>query len=290
MRHSSLRSLACAALLLCFFLLASPALCRAADETFETPASFTSQTVAVGQTLGEPFVVVVTDQHGTPLPAATVWFDIDYCVAADTTQCPDLKAYGTFGGNAGATVVTDRNGRAQSPPFTAGSLPAHYTVHAKVPPQMVNGYYFLPAGATVQFEVTQVAATNDGTITPGYTGNWFDTAQSGHGFSIEVLDGNQMLAEWYVFGPNGGQTWLVALGPISGNHAVLQAFLPAGSGGRFPPNFDPTQVKNQPWGTITFTFADCADGSVSWQPSMTGYSAGALPISRLTMPAGLTCP
>jgi hypothetical protein len=288
MRHSSLRNAFCAAALFCFALLATPA--RAEDDAFEAPASFATQTAVVGQVLGEPFVVMVTDQHGAPLAGATVWFDIDYCVAADTTQCPDLKAYGSFGGTAGATVVADRNGRAESPPFTAGTLPAHYTVHAKTPPQMLNGRYYLPAGAVAEFAVNQVAATNDGTITPGYTGNWFDTAQSGHGFSIEVLADNQMLAQWYVFGPNGGQTWLVATGPITGNHAVLQAFLPVGSGGRFPPNFDPSQVKNQAWGTITFTFADCANGAVSWQSTLPGYSAGELPIARLTSPAGLACP
>ena len=287
MRHLSPRRFA--AWLPCF-LIAAPVLCHAEDDAFETPASFTTQTAVVGQVLGEPFVVMVADQHGAPLAGATVWFDIDYCVAADSRTCPDLKAYGAFAGGAGATVVADRNGRAESPPFTAGTLPARYTVHAKIPPQFVGSRYYYPAGAAAEFEVIQIAATNDGTITPGYTGNWFDPAQPSHGFSLEVLAGNQMLAQWYVFGPNGGQAWLVATGPIVGNRAVLQAFLPVGNGGRFPPNFDPTLVKNQAWGTITFTFADCADGSVSWQPTLTGYSAGSLPIARLTTPAGLTCP
>ena len=137
---------------------------------------------------------------------------------------------------------------------------------------------------------TNIPPANDGTITSGFTGNWFDASQTGHGFSIEVLPGDQMLAEWYVFGPAGGQTWLVATGPVTGKSAVLQAFLPFGAGGRFPPNFDQTQVKNQAWGSITFTFTDCDHGNVTWQPTLTGYSAGTLPITRLTIPAGLSCP
>lgn len=128
------------------------------------------------------------------------------------------------------------------------------------------------------------------TISPGFTGNWFDTSQSGHGFSIEVLPGNQMLAQWYVFGPNGGQSWIVATGPITGDTAVLQGFQPVGSGGRFPPNFNTSQLTNQPWGAITFTFTDCDNGTVSWKPTAEGYTSGSIPISRLTMPAGLTCP
>ena len=130
-------------------------------------------------------------------------------------------------------------------------------------------------------------------ITPGFTGNWYDPSQSGHGFSLEVLPGNLMLAEWFVFAPYGGQAWIVATGPITGNSAVLQGYYPAGSGGRFPPNFNPSQLLAQPWGTIVFNFTDCNSGQVSWQPTpaIDGYyTSGSIPIARLTEPAGLSCP
>jgi streptogramin lyase len=128
------------------------------------------------------------------------------------------------------------------------------------------------------------------TISAGFTGNWFEPAEAGYGFSIEVLPNNEMLAQWYVFAPNGGQSWIVATGPITGNTAVLQGYQPVGPGGRFPPSFNGSQLQKQPWGTITFTFTDCNDGTVSWQPTAAGYTNGSIPISRLTMPAGLTCP
>jgi hypothetical protein len=127
-------------------------------------------------------------------------------------------------------------------------------------------------------------------ISPGFTGNWFDPASSGHGFSIEVLPGNTMLAEWYAFAPDGGQAWITAMGPITGNSAVLQAYYPIGPGGRFPPQFNPGQLSNQFWGTITFVFSDCNSGQASWQSAIEGYGSGWLPITRLTMPAGLSCP
>ena len=127
-------------------------------------------------------------------------------------------------------------------------------------------------------------------ISPGFTGNWFDPSQSGHGFSIEVLPDNMMLAEWFVFAPYGGQAWIVATGPITGNTAVLQGYYPVGPGGLFPPNFNPSQLQNQPWGTITFTFTDCNSGKVSWLPTVAGYTGGSIPITRLTIPAGLICP
>jgi len=127
-------------------------------------------------------------------------------------------------------------------------------------------------------------------IGPGMTGNWFDSSQSGHGFSVEVLPGNQMLADWYVFAPNGGPVWIVATGPIAGNTAVLQGYQEVGTGGRFPPNFNPAQLQGQLWGTLTFTFTDCNNGQVSWQSVVAGYASGSIPITRLTMPAGMTCP
>jgi len=71
---------------------------------------------------------------------------------------------------------------------------------------------------------------------------------------------------------------------------VLQGFQDVGPGGRFPPNFDPAHLQGQPWGTLTFTFSDCNHGAVSWQSDIAGYGSGSMPIVRLTMPAGLSCP
>src|SRR5262249_28580793 len=118
----------------------------------------------------------------------------------------------------------------------------------------------------------------------------FDQDQSGHGFAIEVLPGNAMLAQWYVYTPDGAPTWIVATGPVSGNTAVLQGFQKVGAGGRFPPGFDPSRLQNLPWGTLTFTFTDCTHGQASWQPIVAGYTDGSVPITRLTLPAGLSCP
>lgn len=145
-------------------------------------------------------------------------------------------------------------------------------------------------GQAVSVQIPAAGPSPAFTIGPGITGNWYNASQSGHGFSIEVLPGNVMLAEWYVFGPQGGRDWVVATGPITGKTAVLRVAQTSGTGGRFPPNFDPTQIQNQLWGTITFTFTDCNKGTASWQPVVAGYTSGSIPITRLTVPAGLSCP
>jgi hypothetical protein len=174
-------------------------------------------------------------------------------------------------------------------PITLGALPpGTYRVTWNIYQNQATGPALLRSSKSASVVVAPGA---DGrAITAGFTGNWFDPDQSGHGFSIEVLPGNLMLAEWFVFDPDGAQKWIIATGPITGNTAVLQGYYPVGSGGRFPPSFDPAQLQNTPWGTLVFTFSDCNHGQVSWQPTVEGYSSGSLPIARLTMPAGLTCP
>lgn len=99
-----------------------------------------------------------------------------------------------------------------------------------------------------------------------------------------------MLADWFVFAPQGGPTWIVGTGSITGNTAVIQNYQKVGSGGLFPPAFDSAQLHDQFWGTITLTFTDCNNGTASWQPVAAGYTAGSMPLQRLTLPAGLACP
>jgi hypothetical protein len=134
------------------------------------------------------------------------------------------------------------------------------------------------------------ASTQPFAIGPGITGNWFDPGQSGHGFGIEVLPGNQLFAQWYVFDAQGHRDWIIGVGPITGNTATVTAAHTEGSGAYFPPNFDPNQIQNTLWGTISFTFTDCNNGTASWQPVEPGYTPGSIPITRLTAPLGLSCP
>jgi len=128
-------------------------------------------------------------------------------------------------------------------------------------------------------------------IDGGVTGTWFNSAQSGMGFVVEILPGSpmHMLASWLTFSPDGEPAWIVGLGPIAGDHATLQATQTVGRGARFPPNFDPSNVQTQTWGELTFTFSDCNRGHVDWSSTIPGYGSGGMDLTRLTVPSGLTC-
>lgn len=124
------------------------------------------------------------------------------------------------------------------------------------------------------------------------TGTWFNAAQGGMGFMLEVLPGSpmQMLAAWLTFSPDGDPAWILGLGPIAGDQATLQATQVVGAGARFPPDFDPSNVQTQSWGKLTFTFSDCNHGHVDWSSAIPGYGSGGMDLTRLTEPSGLTCP
>jgi hypothetical protein len=136
-----------------------------------------------------------------------------------------------------------------------------------------------------------VAVGNSGfQITPGMTGSWYDPNQSGHGWMLEVLPNNQIFASWFVFAPGGGPTWIIAQGSYSGATATLTAYQRSGPGGLFPPNYDPANTQVVSWGNVTITFADCSHATLNYSSTLAGYNAGTIVLTRLTQPAGLTCP
>lgn len=119
----------------------------------------------------------------------------------------------------------------------------------------------------------------------GISGYWYDPAQSGQGFQIEVLASGDAVVTWYTFDENGNQLWLIGSGTVAGNEIQVDFVQPGG--GFFPPNFDPAAIHLAAWGTAVFRFASCSEGDVEWQPVAGG--AGGMPLVRLTQPGGLTC-
>ena len=151
-------------------------------------------------------------------------------------------------------------------------------------------------GMTGKITVNAVVTAGQN-ITGGISGNWANPTanQGGHGFQIEILPNNGMLAIWFVFNPAGtAQNWIFALGNYdpATNTATLPAVLE--QGGAFPPNFDSSHLTQPAWGSLQFTFTDCSNGTVKWTGNdashAAGYSDVTFPIQRVTNIAGTTCP
>jgi len=166
------------------------------------------------------------------------------------------------------------------------------------------GYYCqnhgAPNGSGMAGSITVNAAASVGqNIVGGISGNWYNPTanQGGHGFQIEILPGNGILAIWFVFNPAGNaQTWIYSQGSYSptSNTVSIDAFLEQGQGLAFPPNYNPVGLTATPWGQIQFTFTDCNNGTVAWKSNAASAAAGygdvSFPITRLTSIAGTTCP
>jgi plastocyanin len=142
------------------------------------------------------------------------------------------------------------------------------------------------AGFGMAGTVTVTGTPTPPTLSSGYTGTWYDPTQSGHGIFIEILPGNTLLAYWFTFTPDGQQAWFGGVGGIVNNTATMTAVRTTGA--RFIPNFNPTEAVRADWGTLTFTFTDCTHGRVDFN-SVAGFGTGSMNLTRLTLPAGLTC-
>jgi len=143
-------------------------------------------------------------------------------------------------------------------------------------------------GPAVVAPVEPVEPPKPFAIGPGMTGTWVD-AQSGHGWIIQVLPENRILAASMTFNASGTQAWFLGVGTYGGKAATI-ASAEQPSGGRWIPNFDPGRVAHKAWGTLVFTFTDCNHGRVDFSSPVAGFGSGSMELRRLTQPLGLACP
>jgi uncharacterized repeat protein (TIGR01451 family) len=138
--------------------------------------------------------------------------------------------------------------------------------------------HFLPVGLPVQDAPgAQIKAC--------YSGNWYNPAQSGHGFEFEVIPANPpvLVVDWFAYGPTGAAVWLQGAATITGNITQVPLQLIDGAGAQFPPQYDATQIVQHPWGTATFIFTDSAHASVTWNSTISGYGSGTQPLQPLAV-------
>jgi hypothetical protein len=256
-----------------------------------TPATLTAvsgggQIARVSGAFPQSLTARVTDASGAPVEGVTVQFQIDQCVSSpEASTCPPLEAYPYFGDHQYAFVATtDAHGVATTPALTAGSEADPYRVVAMFFPDAADGTVLRANYALWQVD-TEVGVS----ITNGFSGAWYDPAQSGHGLLIEVLPNDVLLAYWFTFTPDGQQAWFGGTGPILGNQAIVEAG--QGAGGRWIPNFNSADYALRSWGTLTFTFTDCGHGRVDFASDIDSPPWGwdSMSLTRLTQPAGVDC-
>ena len=127
-------------------------------------------------------------------------------------------------------------------------------------------------------------------LDPGLSGTWWNPAQSGEGFLLEVDANSFLYASFYTYGPDGEQTWLVAaLDTAAGTTANVKVYKPEG-GTWGDPSTAETGVE---WGIGTFTFPSCTSATFLFTPNSAmegmGYTQITYELER-TLPSGIACP
>jgi hypothetical protein len=255
----------------------------------------TSARIAPGAEVELPLSVRIVDAHGAPLAGLVVEFFVNACVPPPSLPdpCPLPGTYGHFAdAHAARNAVTDADGVASAPAFVAGSLAGAYDIAACLFPKLHAEDAMISTTLCVYLHVLQVAPlASSVSITPAFTGTWYDPAQPGHGLVVEVLPGNGFLAYWFAFDPEGsGQSWFGGVGSIVDGLAIVTADI--GTGGRWIPHFDPAAYSLNRWGVLMFQFSDCNHGRVDFSSvaNMGAYGTGHMDLTRLTQPAGFACP
>jgi hypothetical protein len=126
----------------------------------------------------------------------------------------------------------------------------------------------------------------------GITGAWFDPDHDGEGWLIEALPDGRATVYWFTYPPGGGgQNWLIGTGQLANGSITLDADNPflRPDGASFGDSFDPSEVVLNDWGTATFRFDGCGNGTMDYTSSEPGFDTGTLALSRLTDLSGLDC-
>ena len=129
---------------------------------------------------------------------------------------------------------------------------------------------------------------DDIVVTPSISASWFNPAESGHGISIDLMDAETAWMCWFTFDLDGNQAWICGIGSIAGDTITFDAAFQI-EGGAFPPNFDPGNINEVPWGAITVKVIGCDAGTMTWTTSAPGFESGSMPIARLTDLWGVPC-
>ncbi|MBI3343491.1 MAG: S8 family peptidase [Gammaproteobacteria bacterium] len=133
-------------------------------------------------------------------------------------------------------------------------------------------------GAGIVNAAAAVAQARD-LASPGpQTGWWWNPAQSGRGFTIEV-SGNNMFMAGYLYADDGRATWLVSTGPMTSSNLYSGKLLSFGGGQTLSGTFKSNTLTNGDVGNITLQFIDATHGTLTWP-------GGAIPIERFIFSSG----
>lgn len=129
----------------------------------------------------------------------------------------------------------------------------------------------LCAAGGLLFAATGVRATPT-------NGWWWNPAQSGRGFAIEV-QGATFFLSTYLYEANGRATWYASSGQSLANWAYQGTLQAYGNGQTLTGSYKPNVMTNANVGSISLQFSDATHGTLTWP-------GGTIPIERYIFGSG----
>ncbi len=128
------------------------------------------------------------------------------------------------------------------------------------------------------------------------TGAYFQPGRGGEGILLEVAEAGStslVVVSWYTFDAEGFPFWLVGSAVYTPGATSVTVQLAGKARGGFGGQFDPAQLQDLPWGTITLRFPSCSTLNFDFAST---HSTQGLPVgsgsrswSRLTSVNGFAC-
>jgi hypothetical protein len=123
----------------------------------------------------------------------------------------------------------------------------------------------------------------------GFSGNWYNSATSGQGFTAEVNpNSGQLFSAWYTYLPNGagvgaaGQRWYTAQGKFTPGQRTIPATFHETTGGLFDaPTAPLPQTVDVGFGTMAFQSCSAATFSYYFTGGSSSGLSGTIPLSRV---------
>jgi arylsulfatase A-like enzyme len=119
------------------------------------------------------------------------------------------------------------------------------------------------------------------------SGSWFDHTHSGEGLAIEALPDGRVLIYWFSYDMQGNPAWFFGIGE-SEHRTITVAEMYSTSGGRFGAQFDPADVRLQPWGNLVVELG-CTFGRLDYSAESAEFGSGKQTLARLTRPGDPDC-
>lgn len=190
----------------------------------------------------------------------------------------------TVNAGAGGTVTSTPAGincpvSACSANFSSGASVTLFAVPA-------SGYAFAgwsgacsgTGACTVAMSAAEtVSATFNAVVTPA-TGYWWDPAQGGHGFVIQV-QGTTMLVAGFLYAASGEATWVLSTGPMASSSQYSGALQSYSGGQTLTGPYNPMPLVIVNLGSITLNFSSSTAGTLTWP-------GGTIPIERFDFGPG----